>query len=176
MNWKEGRKVSEDRERPGELALEKQVRACPSWMGPQKWQPVLFSFSGAQRSDGQAQLIQRVGTFCFLISFQCLILGEDTAGERCRDSKRKKETSLEWIPGRRLKSKLDPLYFLLWVVKVVPNPRGKLAWQGVSMDFSSAQMDFGVLNDLVWLSSLPRNYPENVNSSLQFVLRRPSKP
>ena len=109
MNWKEGRKVSEDRERPGELGLEKQVRACWSWMGPQRWQPVLFF--GAQRSDGQAQLIQRVGTFCFLISFQCLILGEDTAGERCRDSKRKKETSLDWIPGRRLKSKLEPLYF-----------------------------------------------------------------
>ena len=35
----EGRKVSEDWKRPGELELEKlKVRACQSWMGPQKQQ------------------------------------------------------------------------------------------------------------------------------------------
>lgn len=79
-----------------------------------------------------------------------MILGEDTAGKRCRDSKGK-EPSLERLPGRRLQSKLDRLGFPLWLVKIIPNPRGKLAWQRISMDISSVHMEFGVLNDLVWL-------------------------
>ena len=96
--------------------------------------------SSSQRSDGEAQLIQRVGTFCFLISLQHWILGEDTAGKWCRDSKRKKETSVEQIPGRKLKPKLD-LCTSLWVV---PNPGGKLAWQGGNIDFSTGQIDHKV--------------------------------
>lgn len=50
---------------------------------------------------------------------------------------KEKESSLEWGLGRRLKSELEPLYFPLWVVKIVPNPRAKLAWQRVGMGFLS---------------------------------------
>lgn len=96
------------------------------------------------------------------------------AGKRCRDSKGKKKPQLTGYLAED-KSKLECLYFPLRVVKRVLNLRGKLAWQGVSMDFSSAQMDLGVLNDLVGLSFLPRNCPENVNSPLQFALGRPNK-
>lgn len=92
---------------------------------------------GPREMTGWAQFIQRVGTTYFLISFQCLILGEDAAGKKYRAMVKEKETSLEWVPGRTLQSKLEPPYFPLWVVKIVPTPRGKWAWQRVNMDFLS---------------------------------------
>lgn len=82
--------------------------------------------------------------YSFSDFFPMLDSGEGYGREKNVETVKEKETSLEWIPGRRFKSKLEPLYFLLWVVKIVPNARGKLAWQSVSIDFSSAQMEFGV--------------------------------
>lgn len=64
---------------------------------------------------------------------------------------KEKETSLEWLPGRRFESTLEPPCFPLWVVRIAPYPREQLAWQRVSIDFSSAHMESGLLNGLVWL-------------------------
>lgn len=107
----------------------------------------------------EAQLIQRVGTFCFLISLQHLILGEDTAGKRCRDSKRKKETLVEQIPGKKLKAKLEPLYFVSSCGLFQNQER--IGMTGGSIDFSTGQIDLE--SKMTWFGchSYQGNYPEN---------------
>lgn len=58
LNWTEGRKVSEDREKQRHCVWKsRRVKACQGLTGPQRRQPgLLFSFLGAQRNDRMSSI------------------------------------------------------------------------------------------------------------------------
>lgn len=148
----------------------KAERACQGWRGPQRWLPGLLWGPEKWQTN---QIYTNGGTICFLTPFQCLILGEDTAGKRCRDSKGEGT-----LTGEVAWQKTS--------VKVGPSGLSSVACQNNSKSerkIGMAENQYGYLKcpHGVWSLKWPGlaaylGTIQKINSSLRSLLHKPRKP